>query len=67
MNDPHTFQTIGGELVLEKGRPKLKKPNKHPDDYSRHIDDHPKAERLQALQAAAWAKYDEYRAEKRAA
>jgi hypothetical protein len=67
MTNPFTFQTIGGELVLEKGRPKLNKPRKDADDYSRDLSDHPKAALLQTLQAAAMAKYDEYRAEKRAA
>ncbi len=65
---PWTFQTQGGKYVPgQYGRPVLNKPVKDSDEYTRHIDDHPRAEWLKALQTAAVRRYEAYRAAKRAA
>jgi hypothetical protein len=65
---PWTFQRQGtGFVPGAYGRPALNKPVKHPDDYTRHIDDHKSAAFLKALQERAFERYEAYRAAKRAA
>jgi hypothetical protein len=64
---PWTFRTIGGELSKDSsGRPRLNPPEKHSDDYTRHISEF-KTDWLNVLQQRAYERYEAHRAEKRAA